>query len=191
VIAFPRGLRDSHLLIACRASAATVLKEGDAAPDFVLKDADGKDVRLSSLAGKPIVLYFYPRDGSPSCTLQAKGFRDRHEELAGHGAAVIGVSLDPVEEHAEFRDKHELPFTLLADPEGRVHDLYEAWRTTLLGRNSLAVRRCTFLIDGDGIIAKVYPRPNVLRHAKQVIRDLERIQAQKAWGKPKVPTGRK
>lgn len=159
-----------------------VLKEGDAAPDFVLKDASGKDVRLSSFSGKPIVLYFFPRGGAPGCTLQAKGFRDHHGELSGHGAAVIGVSLDQVEAHHAFREKHKLPFLLLSDPEGRVHDLYDAWRTTLLGRTSLAVRRCTFIIDGDGIIAKVYARVNVLRHAKQVLRDLERLKAQEAGG---------
>ena len=160
-----------------------MLKPGDAAPDFVLKDADGKDVRLSSYAGSPIVLYFYPKDNTPGCTIQSKRFRDHYPEFQGHNAVVVGVSLDPVEKHKEFSDDCELPFPLLADPDGRVHDLYDAWRTTLLGRSSLAVRRCTFLIDGDGIIYEVYRTVNVFTHAHTVMKDLERMRAQKAWPK--------
>ncbi len=160
-----------------------MLKPGDAAPDFVLKDADGKDVRLSSFSGRPIVLYFYPKDHTPGCTIQAKGLRDHYEEIQGHGAVVVGVSLDPPERHREFRKDCEIPFLLLADPEGRVHDLYDAWRTSLLGRSPLAVRRCTFIIDGAGIIREVYRNVNVFGHAKQVVKDLERMEAQQAWGK--------
>lgn len=160
-----------------------MLREGDAAPDFVLKDADGNDVRLSSFSGKPIVLYFYPKDSTPGCTIQAKGLRDRYEEIAEHGAVVVGVSLDDVESHCAFRDRLDLPFILLADPDGRVHDLYEAWRTSLFGRSRFAVRRCTFIIDETGIIAKSYSNVNVMGHAKQVIKDLARLAAQNSWGK--------
>lgn len=160
-----------------------MLRPGDAAPDFVLKDADGKDVRLSSLSGRPIVLYFYPRDETRGCTIQAKRLRDVHDEIVKHGAVVVGVSLDEPESHAAFRERLDIPFVLLADPEGRVHDLYEAWRTTLLGRNPLGVRRCTYIIDQDGIIRRVHKNVNVLRHASQVLGDLERLQAQKAWPK--------
>jgi len=163
-----------------------VLRPGDAAPDFVLKDADGKDVRLSNLGGRPIVLYFYPGDNTPGCTLEAKGFRDQYEAIQAEGAIVVGVSLDDVASHRGFADKCELPFTLLSDPEGRVHDLYESWRTTLLGRSRLAVRRCTFLIDEDGIIRRVYRRVSPLGHARQVVKDLDRLKAQKAWGKGKT-----
>jgi len=160
-----------------------MLRAGDAAPDFVLKDADGKDVRLSSLSGHPIVLYFYPKDNTVGCTVQAKDFRDHHREITALGAVVVGVSLDDAASHCDFRDKHHLPFTLLADPDGRVHDLYEAWRTTLFGRSSIGVRRSTFLIGPDGIIRKVYGRVNLLGHAKQILGDLERLRAQEAWGK--------
>jgi peroxiredoxin Q/BCP len=160
-----------------------MLRPGDAAPDFVLKDADGKDLRLSTFSGRPIVLYFYPKDFTWGCTLEAKSFRDHYQEIAAHGAVVVGVSLDDVDSHCRFRDKHDLPFHLVSDADGRVHDLYEAWRTTLLGRSSLGVRRCTFIIDPLGIIRKVYRRAGRFAHAKQIIRDLERLEAQQAWGK--------
>ena len=160
-----------------------MLQPGDAAPDFVLKDADGKDVRLSSFSGSPIVLYFYPKDNTPGCTIQSKRFRDHYPEIVAHGAVVVGVSLDPVESHKEFAEDCGLPFPLLADPDGRVHDLYDAWLTTLLGRSSIGVKRCTFLIDGDGIIYEVYRTVNVFTHANTVLKDLERLRAQKAWPK--------
>ncbi len=162
-----------------------MLKPGDAAPDFVLKDTDGHDVRLSSFSGRPIVLWFYPKDNTPGCTLEAKGFRDAYDELTAFDAALVGVSMD--EDHTSFRDKHDLPLLLLSDPDGRVHDLYDAWRTTLLGKRPAAVRRCTYLIDGDGIIRKAYPRVNVFQHAKQVLKDLDRLRAQRQWGRNAEP----
>ncbi len=160
-----------------------MLLPGDAAPDFSLDDADGKRVRLSAFSGHPIVLYFYPKDHTAGCTLEAKRFRDAYEDIAAHGAVVVGVSLDDSESHCGFRDKHQIPFHLLSDPDGRVHDLYEAWRTTMFGKTSMAVKRCTYLIDEDGIIRKAYGRVNVLSHAKNVVADLERMTAQRAWGK--------
>jgi peroxiredoxin Q/BCP len=165
------------------AACLPMLKPGDAAPDFVLKDGEGRDVRLSSFSGSPIVLFFYPRDRTPGCTIEVKRFRDHFADMRGHGAVVVGVSLDDVASHKAFGDDCGLPFPLLADPDGRVHDLYDAWLTTLLGRSSLGVRRCTFLIDGDGIIYSVYKTVNVFRHANQVLKDLERMRAQKAWGR--------
>ncbi len=159
-----------------------MLKPGDAALDFVLKDQDGKDVRLSSFSGRPIILWFYPKDLTPGCTLQAKGLRDEQDELAKHKAVIVGVSLDPPERHHEFQETCGLPFPLLSDPEGRVHDLYDAWRTTLFGRSSVAVRRCTFVIDGDGIVRAVHKNVNVFTHAKAVLKDLDRIAASKSWG---------
>ena len=150
-----------------------MLKEGDAAPDFVLKDSDGKDVRLSALQGGPVVLYFYPKDRTAGCTIEAKAFRDEYDAIAKHAATVVGVSLDDATSHCDFRDKHALPFPLLSDPDGRVHDLYAAWWTTLLGRNYLGVRRCTFIIDGHGIVRKVHKHVNPIGHAKQVLVDLE------------------
>jgi peroxiredoxin Q/BCP len=152
-----------------------VLKDGDAAPDFVLKDADGQDLRLSTLLGRPVVLYFYPKDRTTGCTIEAKSFRDEHAELARHGAHVLGVSLDGVDSHCEVRDRLDLPFTLLSDPDGRVHDLYDAWWTTVFGKTAMAVRRCTFVIDADGIVRRVHKRVNPIGHAKQVLRDLDSL----------------
>lgn len=150
-----------------------MLKVGDAAPDFVLKDADGNDVRLSSFSGRPVVLFFYPKDNTPGCTIEAQKFRHEHPAVEDLGGVVLGVSLDGNDSHCDFRDKHDLPFRLLSDPEGHVHDLYGAWRTTILGRNSLGVRRCTYLIDGSRVVRRVYKRVNVLGHAKKVREDLE------------------
>ena len=166
-----------------RGAAQGVLKPGDAAPDFVLKDGDGRDVRLSGFSGSPIVLWFYPKDFTAGCTIEAKRFRDHYPAIVAHGAVVVGVSLDSMESHKEFAAECGLPFPLLADPDGRVHDLYDAWRTSLLGRSSLGVRRCTFLIDGDGIIYEVYRTVNVFGHARTILKDLERMKAQKAWGR--------
>lgn len=166
-----------------------MLKEGDAAPDFVLKDQDGRDLRLSSFSGRPIVLYFYPKDFTAGCTIQAKGLRDNADALAKHNAIVVGVSLDPPDRHHEFQDACHLDFPLLSDPEGRVHDLYDAWRTTLLGRTPVAVRRCTFVIDHDGIVRAVHANVNVFTHAKNVVKDLDRIAAQESWGKDRKATG--
>ena len=162
-----------------------MLRPGDAAPDFVLKDADGRDVRLSSFSGRPIVLWFYPKDSTVGCTIEARGFREQHDLMKGFNAALVGVSMDA--DHTAFRDKHGLPFVLLSDPDGRVHDLYEAWRTTLLGKRPLAVRRCTYLIDEDGIIRKSYSRVNVFRHARHVLKDLDRLRAQRQWGRTAEP----
>lgn len=154
-----------------------MLKEGDAAPDFVLKDADGQDVRLSSLLGRPVVVYFYPKDNTVGCTIEAKGFRDNMQDIEAHGAVVLGISMDSIAKHCGFRDKHQIPYLLLSDPDGRVHDLYDAWLTTLFGKTHFAVRRCTYVIDAQGIIRKVYRHVNPLGHAKDISKDLELLQA--------------
>lgn len=147
------------------------VKEGDAAPDFELLSTSGKQVRLSGLRGAPVVLYFYPEDHTPGCTLEAKGFRNYFDGISLHKAAILGVSQDNHENHCGFRDKHALPFELLSDEDGDVHDLYGAWQRTLLGKTR--VRRCTFLLDPDGRVAKVYPKVNPLGHPRQVVADLE------------------
>ena len=131
-----------------------MVEEGQPAPDFTLESDEGEQVSLSQFRGKPVVLYFYPRDDTPGCTAQARGFRDDWDEYQRRGAVVLGVSPDDVDSHVRFRQKYELPFTLLADPDHRVAELYGAWGAkTLYGRKSVGLIRSTFVIDPDGTIA--------------------------------------
>jgi peroxiredoxin Q/BCP len=127
------------------------VKAGDRAPDFALPDADGKEVRLADLRGKPIVLYFYPKDDTPGCTKEACSFRDQYEDFKDAGAVVIGVSSDSGESHRKFTEKYKLPFTLLSDRGGAVRKLYGVPAT--LG---LLPGRVTFVIGGDGVVRKVF-----------------------------------
>lgn len=163
---------------------APTLAVGDQAPDFELMSTSGKQVRLSALRGVPVVLYFYPEDHTPGCTLEAKGFRNYFDGISLHKAAVVGVSHDNYENHCSFRDKHALPFELLSDEDGAVHDLYGAWQRTVLG--NVKVRRCTFLLAPDGTVAKVYPKVNPLGHPRQVVSDLEELV--RRWAKRPAPT---
>ncbi len=147
---------------------------GDLAPDFTATDADGAAFQLASLREQWVVLYFYPEDHTIGCTLEAKAFRDYFEAISLHEAAIVGVSQDNAGNHCSFRDKHALPFKLLCDEDGAVHDLYGAWRKPLL-RSSAVPRRCTFILDPAGRVAKVYPRVNPVGHAQQVVRDLAHL----------------
>lgn len=150
---------------------APTVDVGDEAPDFTLPSTQGDDIRLSDYRGEPVVLYFYPEDHTPGCTLEARGFRNYFDGISLHKAVVLGVSHDNFENHCSFRDKNALPFELLSDEDGAVHDLYGAWQKNLLGQ--IKVRRCTFVIDPEGKIAKVYPKVNPLGHPRQVVADLE------------------
>jgi peroxiredoxin Q/BCP len=139
---------------------ARLVAEGDPAPDFTLTSDTGEAVTLSSFRGKPVILYFYPKDDTPGCTAQACGFRDDWEEYQRRGAVVLGVSPDDVDSHVRFRQKYELPFTLLADPDHRVAELYGAWgEKNRYGKTYTGVIRSTFVIAPDGNIATA--RPNV------------------------------
>lgn len=144
--------------------------EGDRAPDFALPDQHGDEVRLSELRGNPVVLYFYPRADTPGCTTQACGIRDRSGDYAGAGARVLGVSPDPVGAVARFADKHELGFTLLADEEHEVADLYGTWaEKRMYGKTYWGVLRSTFVIDADGEIARVFPKVSPKTHDDVVL----------------------
>jgi len=146
------------------------VQEGRKAPDFTLADDSGNRVKLSSLRGSPVVLYFYPRDDTPGCTKEACAFRDAKAELAKAGAKVLGVSPDPAESHAKFRDKFSLNFPLLANPEHKVAEKYGAWREkTRFGKTSLGIQRSTFLIDAEGTVRKVWKSVKPEGHDEQVL----------------------
>jgi len=146
------------------------IEEGAPAPDFTLQADDGKEVRLSALRGKPVVLYFYPKDDTPGCTKEACAFRDRSADLKGKGAVVLGVSPDDVTSHGRFRDKYSLNFPLLADTGHRVAETYGAWREkNLYGKTSMGIQRSTFLIDRDGKVRKVWKKVSVDGHDAEVL----------------------
>jgi len=146
------------------------IEEGRKAPAFTLTADDGSKVKLSELKGSPVVLYFYPKDDTPGCTKEACAFRDRSKELKKLGAKVFGVSPDTVESHVKFRDKYELNFPLLADPEHKVAEKYGAWREkNMYGKKSMGIQRSTYLIDADGKVTKVWKRVQVAGHDQQVL----------------------
>ena len=140
------------------------VEEGQAAPAFTLTSDQGAKVRLSELKGAPVVLYFYPKDDTPGCTKEACAFRDRQDEIAQLGARVLGVSPDTTQSHAQFRDKYQLNFPLLADTEHKVAEKYGAWREkNMYGKTSMGIQHSTFLIDAQGRIARVWRRACKLR----------------------------
>ncbi|HSG90062.1 MAG TPA: thioredoxin-dependent thiol peroxidase [Pseudomonadales bacterium] len=135
------------------------IEEGKAAPVFTLKDQNGDRVALKDLRGKPVVLYFYPRDDTPGCTKEACGFRDLWGEIEAAGAVVLGVSPDDAESHTKFVAKYALPFRLLSDPDKKVMEKYGAWgEKTMYGRKMMGVIRSTVLIGADGKVLKHWPR---------------------------------
>jgi len=147
-----------------------VINEGDQAPDFTLQSDAGTDVTLSSLRGRPVVLYFYPRDDTPGCTAQACGIRDAYGEFERAGAVVLGVSPDDERSHVKFKDKYELPFTLLADPDHSVAEEYGAWgEKSYAGKKYVGVKRSTFVIDAEGNVKKVMHNVKPATHADDVL----------------------
>jgi len=151
-----------------------LVSEGDEAPDFTLQADDGRRVSLSDYRGKKVVLYFYPKDGTPGCTREAIEFRDMIKEFEKEDVVILGVSKDSVQSHQKFKRKHELPFTLLSDPEGKVLNLYGVWRKkSLYGRTFMGTERTTFLIDENGIVRKVYRKVKVKGHARACLLGLK------------------
>jgi peroxiredoxin Q/BCP len=146
------------------------IEEGAKAPDFTLPTHDGSKLKLSSLKGAPVVLYFYPKDDTPGCTKEACGFRDAKAKLAKHKAVVLGVSPDSPESHESFRRKYKLPFTLLADTDHAVAERYGAWREkNMYGKKSMGIARSTFIIDADGRVARVFKAVKADGHEQQVL----------------------
>ena len=147
-----------------------MLEEGQPAPPFTLPTDSGDEVSLESLRGKPVVLYFYPRDDTPGCTAQACGIRDAWGEFERSGAVVLGVSPDSPKKHAKFREKYSLPFTLLADEDHAVAEAYGIWvQKSFAGKKYMGVERSTFVIAPDGTLAKVMRKVKPAEHADDVL----------------------
>jgi peroxiredoxin Q/BCP len=154
-----------------------VIETGQSAPDFTLTDQHGQPVTLAQFRGTTVVLYFYPKDDTPGCTREACAFRDTRAAYEATGAKVIGVSPDSPASHKKFAAKYELPFTLVADPEKMACQNYGVWKEkNLYGKKSMGVERTTFIIDGAGIVRKVFPRVKVDGHSDQVLDVLWSLQ---------------
>lgn len=157
----------------CIAGGSSLIVEGEEAPNFTLKSDEGKEVSLSAYRGKKVVLYFYPKNGTPGCTNEAKAFRDAIKDFERENAVLLGISKDSVESHQKFKQKHELPFTLLSDPEGEVIALYGVWKQkSMFGRSFMGIERTTFLLDEKGVIRKIYRKVRVKGHAQACLLDL-------------------
>jgi len=155
----------------------THLKPGMKAPAFKGVDQHGKALRLADFKGKKLALYFYPRDMTPTCTVQACNLRDDFSLLRKKGIAVLGVSIDDAKRHQSFIEKHQLPFSLLADPDAVVLQQYGVWGEKMfMGKKIIGTHRTTFLIDEQGLIAHILHKPNSKDHAKEIIAAWEAIK---------------
>ena len=155
-----------------------MIEEGKLAPDFTLPDENGNETSLSSLSGQIVVLYFYPKDNTPGCTKEACSLRDTIDDLAKLDATVIGISPDSAASHIKFREKHNLPFHLLSDPEHKVMEMYGAYGEKMLyGKKTTGVIRSTFIISKDGTVLKAYRKVNTATHGEDVKNALEKLAA--------------
>jgi peroxiredoxin Q/BCP len=156
-------------------------KKGTRAKNFTLPDQEGKPHTLKEYAGKWVVLYFYPKDDTPGCTVEACQFRDTFPKFKRSQAVVLGVSVDAIKKHAKFVAKYKLPFTLLADEEKEVVALYGVWaKKKFMGREYMGILRTSFLIAPDGKIAKVYENVKPDGHAEEVLRDIKELSRKDA-----------
>jgi peroxiredoxin Q/BCP len=150
-----------------------MISPGDKAPNFTLSDQDGNEVKLSSLRGRKVVLYFYPKADTPGCTTQACGVRDHAADYDAAGAVVLGVSRDPVERIAKFDDKHSLGFPLLSDADHAVAEAYGVWvEKSMYGRKFMGMQRSTFVIDPKGKVTHVFPKVSPKTHDDVVLASL-------------------
>lgn len=148
----------------------TSLNIGDKAPAFDMAASSGKRVSLAELAGKNIVLYFYPRDDTPGCTIEAKDFRDMIKDFDKANTVILGVSKDSVKSHDKFKEKYCLPFPLGADEDGSVCEAYGVWiEKSMYGKKYMGIERATFLIDGKGVLRNIWRKVSVDGHAKEVL----------------------
>ncbi len=150
-----------------------MLEVGTTVPDMTLQDDRGNQVRLADLKGKPYILYFYPKDDTPGCTKEACSFRDNYAAFRKAGVEIYGVSTDSVESHVKFRNKYNLPFPLLSDPEHKLADALGAWgETSFMGKTSTGTLRITYAVGPDGTIQHAYPKVKPDEHAREILRDL-------------------
>ena len=150
-----------------------MVEEGAPAPDFELQSDEGETVTLTALRGKPVVLYFYPKDDTPGCTTEACEFRDAYDRFREQGVEILGVSPDTEASHRKFKSKYELPFTLLADPDHRAAEAFGVWKEKRnYGKTYMGVERSTFVIDADGKVAKAMRGIRPAGHAAQVLETL-------------------
>jgi len=150
-----------------------MLDVGTTVPDMTLMDDKGTQVRLADLKGQPYILYFYPKDDTPGCTKEACSFRDNYAAFRKAGVEIYGVSTDSVESHVKFRDKYNLPFPLLSDPEHKLADALGAWgEKSFMGKTSIGTLRITYAVGPDGTIRHVYPKVKPDEHAQEILRDL-------------------
>lgn len=148
------------------------------APDFNLKDSKGKTHQLKDYSGRWLVLYFYPKDDTPGCTVEACSLRDARDDLKGLGADIVGISKDDLDAHTRFEKKYDLNFTLLSDPNGEYIEAYGAWGKKMFGKEGIL--RKTFIIDPSGQVVKVYGRVTPLNHGDKVAQDLRQLKSNAA-----------
>ncbi len=149
---------------------STQLTEGTKAPAFKGKDQNGNTIALADYKGKKVVLYFYPQDDTPTCTVQACNLRDNYSLLKAQGFIVLGISPDEEKSHKKFETKFNLPFTLIADPKHTIIDKYGVWgEKQLYGRNYMGLHRTTFLIDEKGVIKKIFLKPRSKHHTEEIL----------------------
>lgn len=150
-----------------------MLTVGDKAPEFRLESDSGETVSLKDFKGKTVVLYFYPKDDTPGCTTEACGFRDTGKKFSSKDAVVIGVSADNVASHQKFKKKYGLTFPLLSDPDKKTIQAYGVWKEkSMYGKKYMGIERTTFIIDGQGKIAKIFPKVSVTGHVDEVLGSL-------------------
>ena len=153
-----------------------MVQEHEHAPDFTVQTDEGKDLRLSGLRGQPVVLYFYPKDDTPGCTVEACELRDAFPRFKTSKAVILGVSPDDVTSHQKFKRKFDLPFTLLADTDHAIAERYGVWvEKSMYGRQYMGVQRATFIIDADGTVAKIFPKVKPEGHAAEVEAEIKKL----------------